>query len=140
MMNQILLASHGELAKGMLQTMSMLIGELDNIHAFSSYRDDEGGLLQRMNEKIKTFNKNDEIYILSDIFGGSVNNEIFTLLNRPNITLIAGMNLSLVVSIATQAEKISESEMERIIQESQQGIINCNALLEKNTNTEGDDL
>lgn len=50
-MNQILLASHGELAKGMLQTASMLIGELDNIHAFSSYRDDDSRLLHSMNEK-----------------------------------------------------------------------------------------
>ncbi|WP_327796006.1 PTS fructose transporter subunit IIA [Tetragenococcus koreensis] len=140
MMNQILLASHGELAKGMLQTVSMLIGELDNIHAFSSYRDDEAGLLYQMNEKINSFNKNDKIYILSDIFGGSVNNEILTLLNKPNITLITGMNLMLVVGIATQAERISDDELARIIQESQQGIINCNTLLEKNTNTEGDDL
>jgi len=139
-MNQILLASHGELAKGMLQTASMLIGELDNIHAFSSYRDDDSRLLHSMNEKIKTFNENDHVYILSDIFGGSVNNEILKLLNKSNITLIAGMNLMLVMGVATQTEKIEEKELNRIIQESQQGIINCNSLLEKNTNTEGDDL
>ncbi|GAA3009997.1 PTS sugar transporter subunit IIA [Tetragenococcus solitarius] len=139
-MNQILLVSHGDLAKGMLQTVSMLIGELDNIYAFSSYRDDENALLYRINEKIKTFNKSDEIYILTDIFGGSVNNEVLTLLNQPNITLIAGMNLGLVVGIATQADKINESELDRIIQESQQGIINCNAFLAKEMNKEGDDL
>lgn len=139
-MNQILLASHGDLAKGMLQTVSMLIGELDNIYAFSSYRDDENALLYRINEKIKTFNKSDEIYILTDIFGGSVNNEVLTLLNQPNITLIAGMNLGLVVGIATQADKINESELNRIIQESQQGIINCNAFLEKEMHRKGDDL
>lgn len=139
-MNQILLASHGDLAKGMLQTVSMLIGELDNIYAFSSYRDDENALLYRINEKIKTLNKSDEIYILTDIFGGSVNNEVLTLLNQPNITLIAGMNLGLVVGIATQADKINESELNRIIQESQQGIINCNAFLEKEMHRKGDDL
>ncbi|MDN6195547.1 MAG: PTS fructose transporter subunit IIA, partial [Atopostipes suicloacalis] len=93
-----------------------------------------------MNEKIKTFNENDHIYILSDIFGGSVNNEVLKLLNKSNITLIAGMNLMLVMGIATQTEKIEEKELDRIIQESQQGIINCNSLLAKNTNTEGDDL
>lgn len=139
-MNQILLVSHGDLATGMLQTVSMLIGELDNIYAFSSYRDDESELLHRINEKIESFNDNDEIYILSDILGGSVNNEVLTLLNKTNVTLITGMNLVLVVGVATQADKISESELERIIQESQQGIINCNAFLAKEIDMKGDDL
>ncbi|BDP82420.1 hypothetical protein EfmAA290_30960 (plasmid) [Enterococcus faecium] len=53
--------------------------------------------------------------------------------------LITGMNLPLVISIATYNGKIGESELEKLIKESQQSVIDCRKLLVEQL-TGGDDL
>ena len=40
--------------------------------------------------------------LLSDMYGGSVNSIMYTFLNRPNTTLIAGVNLALVIGLVIQ--------------------------------------
>lgn len=40
-MIQIILASHGDLAKGMKDTLGMIIGDVSMVEAFSSYRNEE---------------------------------------------------------------------------------------------------
>ncbi|HFF7709697.1 TPA: PTS fructose transporter subunit IIA, partial [Enterococcus faecium] len=71
---------------------------------------------------------------------GSVNNEMIGLLKKePAIRLITGMNLPLVISIATQVNPIAAADLELIIEESRQSLIDCNRLLKK-SNEGGDDL
>ncbi|MBE8862721.1 PTS sugar transporter subunit IIA, partial [Enterococcus faecium] len=82
----------------------------------------------------------ENLFILTDILGGSVNNEMIGLLKKePAIRLITGMNLPLVISIATQVNPIAAADLELIIEESRQSLIDCNRLLKK-SNEGGDDL
>lgn len=138
-MNTIILASHGELSQGLKQTAEMILGPANNIYALSAYRDEdepiEGQMLQLVT-KLGTKN----LFILTDILGGSVNNEMLPLLkDNPEIHLITGMNLPLVISIATQAGKISSNDLQRIIIESQNSLIDCSRLLQTSEKG-GDDL
>ena len=139
-MNQIILASHGELAKGMKNTLDMIIGDVESIKAFSSYRDEEikiGNLIEEV--IIENYDVN-KIFVLTDIFGGSVNNEIINLMKKyPKINLISGMNLPLVISIAT-SDNISEELLNQYIKDSQEAIINCNTLLNNYMSKEEEDL
>lgn len=139
-MNQIILASHGELAKGMLQTVSMLIGDTQNIYAFGSYREEQS-IAVKVRAQLHTFDSTDDIYLLTDIFGGSVNNEMLEILNEfPNVTLLTGMNLMLVIGIASQTNKIGQDTLATIVSESQNGVVNCNKLMEEKMGMEMDDL
>lgn len=139
-MNQIILASHGELAKGMKNTLDMIIGNVESIKAFSSYRDEEikiGNLIEEVIMENYDINK---IFVLTDIFGGSVNNEIIDLMKKyPKINLISGMNLPLVISIAT-SDNISEELLNQYIKDSQEAIINCNTLLSNYISKEEEEL
>lgn len=138
-MNTIILASHGELSQGLKQTAEMILGPANNIYALSAYRDEDEpieGQMQQLVTKLGTKN----LFILTDILGGSVNNEMLPLLkDNPEIHLITGMNLPLVISIATQARKISSNDLQRIIIESQNSLIDCSRLLQTSEKG-GDDL
>lgn len=139
-MNRIILASHGEMSQGLKQTASMIIGDGGNIYALSAFRDEDEPIKEQV-EKLLVSTGHENVYILTDIFGGSVNNDLLQLQQaHPEVHLVAGMNLPLVISIATQPEKISAEQMTAIIEESRQGIIDCKQLLATTINTGGDDL
>ena len=51
------------------------------------------------------FAAEDAVYIATDVMGGSVNNEMLTLLPEyPAVHLICGMNASLVLTLASNDE------------------------------------
>lgn len=138
-MNTIILASHGALSQGLKQTAEMILGPVTNIYALSAYRDEDEPIEQQIQSIVSKLGK-ENLFILTDILGGSVNNEMIGLLKKePAIRLITGMNLPLVISIATQVNPIAAADLELIIDESRQSLIDCNRLLKK-SNEGGDDL
>ncbi|KOF55795.1 PTS fructose transporter subunit IIA [Clostridium sp. DMHC 10] len=131
-MTYIILASHGGLAKGMKDTLSMIIGDVSMIEAFSSYRDEHTTIKSEVEKTIKEKYNQNNIFILTDIFGGSVNTAMISLLeDYPKLHILSGMNLSLVISLTTQTDEISEESLKQIIYESKQSIIDCNQLLKQ---------
>lgn len=140
-MVQIILASHGDLAKGMKDTLSMIIGDVSMVEAFSSYRNEDINVREVVEKIVKEKYSEGDIFIFTDILGGSVNTEMMSLIKEyPKIHVISGMNLPIVISVATQMEEISESLLQKIIQESQQGIVDCNKLLNEFKNIQEEDL
>ena len=138
-MATIILASHGEFAQGLKQTATMIIGDSVPIHALSAFRDEDESILVQIKKLLATIDI-EETYILTDILGGSVNNDMLTIIKEyEGLQLITGMNLPLVISIATYNGKIGESELEKLIRESQQSVIDCKKLLVEQL-TGGDDL
>lgn len=131
-MTYIILASHGGLAEGMKDTLSMIIGDVSMIEAFSSYRDEHTTIKSEVEKIIKEKYNQNNIFILTDIFGGSVNTAMISLLeDYPKLHILSGMNLSLVISLTTQTDEISEESLKQIIDESKQSIIDCNQLLKQ---------
>lgn len=139
-MNKIILASHGELSQGLKQTASMIIGDDGNIFALSAFRDEDEPIKTQV-EKLLSKMGGEQVYILTDIFGGSVNNDLLVIQRaHPEVHLLTGMNLPLVISIATQPAEISTEQMQGIVEESRQGLIDCKQLLTEKINIGGDDL
>lgn len=139
-MNKIILASHGEFSQGLKQTASMIIGDEGNIFALSAFRDEDEPIKNQVERLLQTIGYED-VYILTDIFGGSVNNDLLTIQQEhPELHLFAGMNLPLVISIATQAGKIESNQLAAILEESRQVMIDCKQLLTTKINIGGDDL
>lgn len=141
LMVQIILASHGNLAKGMKDTLNIIIGDVSMVEAFSSYRDENLNIRDAVEVIVKEKYTKADIFILTDILGGSVNTEMMSLIKEyPKIHVLSGMNLPVVISLATQTDKISEDLLQEIIQESQQGIIDCNKLLNECKNIKEEEL
>ncbi|MCC0627775.1 PTS fructose transporter subunit IIA [Clostridioides sp. ES-S-0108-01] len=139
-MNQIILASHGSMAKGIKNALEMIIGNAESVKAFSSYRDEEENIKVLIEKVIKENYETKEIFILTDILGGSVNNEMMSLLkDYPKIHIISGINLPLVISIAI-CNEISIELLKEFIKDSQQSIVYCNELIRESISGKDEDL
>lgn len=76
----IILASHGEFAKGILQSSEMIFGEQENVKAVT-LMPSEGpdDFKAKLKEAIASFDNQDEVLFLVDLWGGTPFNQANTL-------------------------------------------------------------
>ncbi len=100
-MNQIILASHGGLAAGAKDTLEMVLGDVSNVHVVSLARDDKEPITNKVDAMIATFNADDTVYVLTDMLGSSVNNNMVELSkNGTKFTVVSGFNIPLALTLA----------------------------------------
>lgn len=135
-MLKIFLSSHGHMASGIKSSLDILIGNTDKITVFDAYVD-EKNVQDVLDNFYKTVSEDDEVLLLSDLYGGSVNQVMFTYLNRPNTRLVSGVNLALVLELAIK-ETISDSELEELVETSRMmmKIVKMEALPDDNDSDE----
>lgn len=139
-MNQIVLASHGGLADGARDTLDMIIGDVSNVHTISLARDDKDQIEDRALALIDSFDPSDAVYVLTDMLGSSVNNQMVSLkTKRPEVTVISGMNLPLILEIALSDEPLSETALAEVIKQSRAGIQDIAALMRVTAQQEEED-
>ncbi|WP_072373988.1 PTS sugar transporter subunit IIA [Thermophilibacter mediterraneus] len=139
-MNQIVLASHGGLADGARDTLDMIVGDVSNVHTISLARDDKDQIEDRALALIDSFDPSDAVYVLTDMLGSSVNNQMVSLqAKRPEVTVISGMNLPLILEIALSEEPLSEAALAEVIEQSRAGIQNIAALMRATAQQEEED-
>lgn len=96
----IILASHGEFANGILQSGSMIFGEQQNVAAVT-LMPSEGpdDVRAKMEAAIATFENQDEVLFLVDLWGGTPFNQANNLLeaHKDKWAIVAGMNLPMVI-------------------------------------------
>lgn len=100
--------------------MDILLGSSDNITVFDAYVDQDS-VKDHVDGFYETVKADDKVFLLSDIYGGSVNQALFLYKDRPNTTLIAGVNLALVLSLVSK-EEITNEEVKQIVAESRDAI------------------
>ena len=96
----IILASHGEFAKGILQSGMMIFGEQENVQAVT-LMPSEGpdDFKAKMKDAIASFDNQDEVLILVDLWGGTPFNQASSLFeeHKDKWAIVAGMNLPMVI-------------------------------------------
>ena len=96
----IILASHGDFAKGILQSGSMIFGEQKNVQAVT-LMPSEGpdDIKAKMKDAIASFDSQDEILFLVDLWGGTPFNQANSLFeeHKDKWAIVAGMNLPMVI-------------------------------------------
>ncbi|CAI3333938.1 PTS fructose transporter subunit IIA [Enterococcus cecorum] len=134
---KMILASHGKLAEGMKDTLEMIVGKNENIYAFAAYSDgSETKFLEDIQALINE-NQDEQIVIATDILGGSVNNEMIQLLNRyPQVYLISGMNLPVIITLATAVCPLTTEMIEEAISMGKEGVVFVNQLMKENNEEE----
>ena len=130
-MRRIICISHGNLAKGMTETAKIIVGDFKNIDYYCAYSKEDEDIEREINRIIEENHEN-ELFVISDIFGGSVNNEWMKKINKDkNIHLIAGMNLAFVIELLVL---IGDSQMKgdeailMAMKSATEGFIYCNQL------------
>lgn len=96
----IILASHGEFAKGILQSGSMIFGEQQNVKAVT-LMPSEGpdDLKVKLKDAIASFDNQDEVLFLVDLWGGTPFNQANALFeeHKDKWAIVAGLNLPMLI-------------------------------------------
>jgi PTS system mannose-specific IIB component len=96
----IILASHGEFATGIMQSGNMIFGVQENVKAVT-LMPSEGpdDIRAKMKDAIATFDNQDEVLILVDLWGGTPFNQANALFeeHKDKWAIIAGMNLPMLI-------------------------------------------
>ena len=121
-MAKIILASHGKLSKGMLDSVKMIIVSLaDGVETYSLFPGESAN--DYANELKERMLQDEEDYLLiCDVQGGSVFNSLVQLVTNERVKVVAGMNLSLVLEliVANQGGSIN---LDTILEASKEGIL-----------------
>ncbi|WP_278952710.1 PTS sugar transporter subunit IIA [Lactobacillus apis] len=134
---KIILVSHGKLAKGMKDTVEMIAGQQENLEAYEAYENgtSDDSFINDLKNSLAS-SKKDDVIVVTDVLGGSVNNEATQLLkDHPNLTILTGMNLPLIITLVTTVNSgISDEKVSEAIDEGKKGVLSVNKLM-----TEEDD-
>lgn len=131
-MKKILIATHGKMASGLKHTAEFLVGNAADITAIDAYVEADQDLeaeLQRFFDAAK----DDEVYAFTDLQGGSVNQKMMVYADRPNVKIMTGVNLPIVVQVILGDEKLSEEELAEFLSEAREELKIMNFELPKKT-------
>ena len=137
-MRKIILASHHLMAEGLKDTLQYIGSSLDHIEAVCAYMDNIP-VEQQLKNAIGKIDKNDEYIIFTDMLGGSVNQEAIKYLQYPNVYIITGMSLPIVLSIVlslSSYDKVDETVIRSAIEDAKQQTVFVNDVVR---NLEADD-
>ena len=129
-MIKLLLASHGDLAYGVYSSLKIIMGEQKNISTLCAYNEEDFDLKKEVWKIINDLKDDDKLIIVTDIFGGSVNNEFMNNLYRDNLYLVSGLNLPLVMELMLiQDESNIDSMIQNALETSIKTIKYCNPII-----------
>lgn len=126
-MLKILIASHGNYADGVKSATNIIIGNKENVHYLNAYVS-EVSVKDQLENFFKEVHEDDEVIILTDIYGGSVNQNVFPYVKKENVYIISGFNLATVLEILllNPEEKVSLDNLRNIVEESKKQILFLN--------------
>ena len=119
---KVVLVSHGKLAKGLEFSVGMIFGKSDRLSAFGLMPD--GNYLEVVGEvkKLVEAEPDTQFIVVTDIFGGSVCNGCMQeILSEPNVKLLSGMSMPLVLGLLMGDEAMTDEQIEAAVEEARQG-------------------
>ena len=119
-MLKLFLSSHGHMASGMKDSIEFFCGQNNNLTVFDAYVD-EKNISEQLDAFYETVEEDDQVILLSDLYGGSVNQQMYMYLDRQNTMLVAGVNLALVLEL-TALDSITEEGLERLVEQSREAL------------------
>ena len=119
-MKKILIATHGHLASGYLSSIQLLAGTTEGIAVINAYVD-ENDFDQELQQFVNHINEKDQVFVFSDLFGGSVNQKVTRIFLEQKIsaTVIAGFNLPIVLEILLASEELSQESIRQMVEKCQ---------------------
>jgi fructoselysine and glucoselysine-specific PTS system IIA component len=96
---KFLIATHGTFAGGIKSSLDIIIGAMDNVFLIQAYVEENKSIEAEINDVMAQVGDNDELVVFADILGGSVTNMLLQHALRPNVHIVSGFNLPLVIEI-----------------------------------------
>ena len=131
----MVLVTHGRLAEEFIAALEHVVGEQDDVKAVCIGPDDD--MEQRRREILDCVAQVDNgrgVVLLTDMFGGTPSNLAISVMQRERIEVIAGVNLPMLIKLASVRASESVSEAVRLARDAGQKYINIASSLLANEN------
>jgi len=131
-MVKIVVAAHGELAQGFLNSAELIAGKQPNLYVLKRAADDSLAQMQaRLEALLKSINDEDGTLILTDMVGGTPCNAAAPMCRAFNTEVIAGVNLPMLLSaiFASKTHNSASELAEKVLLDGQRSIINIKKML-----------
>lgn len=138
-MKKILMAAHGKFAEGIKSSAELILGKQDNLYIINAYLD-EIPLEKKLDDFFKSIDfEKDTLLVLTDVFGGSVNQKIIGNYQVNNMKLISGMNLPLLLEmLMLNEEDVTDDRIRSIIDQSREQVMLVNDILKQDVSDDFD--
>lgn len=125
------IVSHGNVANELLSAAETVVGELNHIAAVSiDWNDDVEKAKGEISRAIKTVSQGNGVLLLTDMFGGTPTNISAMFLADGDIEIVTGVNLPMVIKLASQHKETTLLEMAKEVEEQgKQAIYRASELL-----------
>ena len=125
------IVTHGHLAGELLAAAEMIVGPISHIAAVSiGWHDDVDAARDEVQRAITRVSQGAGVLLLTDMFGGTPTNIASMFLEEGVIEVVTGVNLPMVIKLATSTGEESLAEIApKIRDQGRQGIYLASALL-----------
>lgn len=115
----LVLVTHGQLASQFVAAMEHVVGPQTQVATICIGPDDD--MEQRRKdilEAVATCDSGEGVILLTDMFGGTPSNLAISVMDKARVEVIAGVNLPMLIKLASVRESTSLSEAVDLAQES----------------------
>ena len=97
----LVIVTHGRLAVEFRAALEHVVGPQEQIEAITIGPNDNGEQCRKdIIEAVKRVDSGDGVAILTDMFGGTPSNLAISVMSRPRVEVLAGINLPMLVKLA----------------------------------------
>lgn len=101
----LVLVTHGRLADEFVAATEHVVGaDADRLHGLLRADDDMEKRRQDIIDAVAAVDGGDGVIVLTDMFGGTPSNLAISILDRAHVEVIAGVNLPMLIKLASVRE------------------------------------
>lgn len=115
MKSKMLLISHGHFASGIKSSLEMITGKQDWIDVCDAYTTEAFDLENWSKAYLEKHAFEGRLVVVTDVFGGSVNNAFTLLQHHYSFELVTGMNLALLLELVANKEHLTEDVIRNLV-------------------------
>ncbi|MEL7370040.1 MAG: PTS sugar transporter subunit IIA [Myxococcota bacterium] len=98
----LVLVSHGNLARSLLQTAAEIVGPFEKAEALAVSREDSLPEIEaQIRDAVLRVERGDGVLILADMFGGTAANVALRLVGQHQVEIVTGCNLPMLLKLSS---------------------------------------
>lgn len=132
---KIVIATHGTLAEGFKSALQIIAGA-ENVEAFNCYTSPDSNLQETIQKVMDSKGSEEELFVFTDLFGGSVNNGFVAALKTYDFHLITNTSLGLLIDFILMEPDVET--LKKKFDEKEFNAVYCNDFISNMTDIEDD--
>ncbi len=98
----LVLVTHGNLAIEFIAAMQHVVGKQEQIDSVCIGPEDDMEMRRKeILQKVDNVDKGHGVVVLTDMFGGTPSNLAISIMDRANVEILAGVNLPMLIKLAS---------------------------------------